>query len=142
MLFHEYDIKVYSVISKSDSWFVKFDEDAMPDFKTLKERLKNLSNSIHEKLEGKSDFFLSQFDSTEEFGGFLYAKSPASFIKELGNMGLKRFNDYHSTSLSLNMQTQDGRRLKIYNKTMHPLFAADSVSKRIGMGGKQFFQSS
>lgn len=31
------------------------------------------------------------------------------------------------------------RRLKIYNKTMHPLFAADSVSKRIGMGGKQFF---
>jgi hypothetical protein len=34
------------------------------------------------------------------------------------------------------------KRLKLYNKTIHPLFAAESVSKRIGMGGKQFFQSS
>jgi hypothetical protein len=35
-----------------------------------------------------------------------------------------------------------GQRLKLYNKKIHPIFAAESVQKRIGMGGKQFFQSS
>lgn len=35
-----------------------------------------------------------------------------------------------------------GHRVKIYNKTVHPLFATDSVSKQIGTGARQFFLSS
>jgi hypothetical protein len=34
------------------------------------------------------------------------------------------------------------RRVKIYNKTLHPLFAAEAVHKKIGMGTKAFFHSS
>jgi hypothetical protein len=57
-------------------------------------------------------------------------------------VGLKQYRGYHSTSLSVNLDAGTNRRLKLYNKTIHPLFATESVGKRIGMGGKQFFQSS
>jgi hypothetical protein len=64
------------VIAKEKSWFVKFDEDAVPDFHTLKQRLEQLSAAAHERLAGISEFFFKQIDLTEEFGGFLYAKEP------------------------------------------------------------------
>jgi hypothetical protein len=51
---------------------VKLDEDSMPDIKTVKERLKNLSDSTHEKLAGASGFFISQADRTYEYKGFFY----------------------------------------------------------------------
>jgi hypothetical protein len=38
--------------------------------------LKQLSAAAHERLAGTSEFFFKQIDSTEEFGGFLYAKDP------------------------------------------------------------------
>jgi hypothetical protein len=38
-LFQQHEIKVYTVIAKGTSWFVKFDEDSTPDFDTLKHRL-------------------------------------------------------------------------------------------------------
>ncbi len=34
------------------------------------------------------------------------------------------------------------RRVKIYNKTLHPLFATDAVQKKIGMGTSAFFHCS
>jgi hypothetical protein len=40
------------VIAKDNNWFVKFDEDAMPDFKTLIMRLRDICISTHEKLAG------------------------------------------------------------------------------------------
>ena len=63
-------------------------------------------------------------------------------MQGLKELNLKQQRGYHSTSLSINLDAGDNQRLKLYNKTIHPLFASDSVSKRIGMGGKQFFQSS
>lgn len=32
--------------------------------------------------------------------------------------------------------------MKIYNKTLHPLFACESVQKKVGMGSSAFFHSS
>ena len=61
----------------------------MPDFATLKNRLKELSDSTHEKLEGQSEFFFYQIDSTEEFEGFLYAKDLKKLISDLKKLGLK-----------------------------------------------------
>ena len=57
-LFQKYDLKLHTVVSKEKCWFVKLDEDAMPDFLTLKKILKNLSNFGHEQLAGQSEFFL------------------------------------------------------------------------------------
>ena len=37
---------------------------------------------------------------------------------------------------------KNNERIKLYNKTLHPLFAPESVYKKIGMGGRQFFMSS
>jgi len=34
------------------------------------------------------------------------------------------------------------QRYKLYNKTLHPLFATESVQKKIGMGTQAFFHSS
>jgi hypothetical protein len=75
-LFQRHELKVQTVIVKERSWFVKLDEDAAPDFRTLKQRLKQLSGAAHKCLAGTSEFFFKQIDSTEEFGGFLYAKDP------------------------------------------------------------------
>lgn len=32
--------------------------------------------------------------------------------------------------------TKQNERIKFYNKTTHPLFAPESVFKKIGMGGR------
>jgi len=46
-------LKVYTIVAKKQGhWFVKFDEDSMPEFSTLKTRLKELSDYAHEKLAG------------------------------------------------------------------------------------------
>lgn len=55
---------------------------------------------------------------------------------------LKQNHNYNQDSFLMNFEVEKGRRLKIYNKTLHPLFATDSASKRMGMGGRQFFLSS
>jgi hypothetical protein len=52
------------VVAKDDRWFVKLDEDTMPNFKETKRRLKELSNTVHEELKGDHDFFLRQADRT------------------------------------------------------------------------------
>lgn len=46
-LFQKYNLKLHTVVSKEESWFLKFDEDAMPDFLTLKKTLKKLSDFVH-----------------------------------------------------------------------------------------------
>jgi hypothetical protein len=79
----------------------------MPDFNTLKQRLKHLSAAAHEHLAGKGEFFFKQIDATEEFGGFLYAKEPKELIKSLKEFGLKQCRGYHSTTLSINMDAGD-----------------------------------
>jgi hypothetical protein len=114
----------------------------MPDFLTLKARLKQLSDTVNESLRGESEFFIQQLDETKEYQGFLYTPNFAEVSKALKSVNLKQKKDYHSSSFFLNLDAGKDRRLKIYNKTVHPLFASDSVSKKIGMGAKQFFQSS
>ena len=39
-LFRDHELKVYTVVVKEKSWFVKFDEDCLPNFGVLEERLK------------------------------------------------------------------------------------------------------
>ena len=48
----QFELLVYTVVGKESSWFVKLDEDAMPDFNEVKERLKKLSDFVHESLAG------------------------------------------------------------------------------------------
>ena len=57
---------------------------------------------------------------------------------------MQQYLKYHSTSycLQLRKEEDENERIKIYNKTLHPLFAPESVQKKIGMGGKAFFLSS
>jgi hypothetical protein len=49
-LFQEFELKLFTVISKANGWFVKLDEDTMPDFTIVKERLWKLSTTANEKL--------------------------------------------------------------------------------------------
>ena len=60
-------------MSKQTSWFVKLNEDLMPDFQTVKVRLKELVATTHEELGGNTDFFIEQVDETKEYCGFLCA---------------------------------------------------------------------
>jgi len=46
------------VIAKDERWFIKLDEDAMSKFPVTKQRLRELSNTTHEKLQGEHDFYL------------------------------------------------------------------------------------
>jgi hypothetical protein len=76
-------LKVYTTIGKKKTWFVKLDEDAMPRFDELKDKLCQLSDFAHEKLAGHHDFFLRQIDSTYEYHGFFYAKNVKNLVKQL-----------------------------------------------------------
>ena len=51
-LFRQHELKVQTIVTKENSWFVKFDEDSAPDFNTLKQRLRQLSADAHEQLSG------------------------------------------------------------------------------------------
>jgi hypothetical protein len=51
-LFAKHQLRLWTVIPKQNSWFVKLDEDAMPDFLTVKARLRVLSENINENLRG------------------------------------------------------------------------------------------
>jgi hypothetical protein len=59
----------------------------------------------------------------------------------MAQLGLKKRRGYHQTSTCIQLSTKN-ERVKLYNKTLHPLFACESVFKKIGMGGRQFFLSS
>ena len=48
----KFELLVYTVVGKESSWFIKLNEDAMPDFNEVKERLKKLSEFVHESLAG------------------------------------------------------------------------------------------
>jgi hypothetical protein len=45
--------------------------------------------TAHEQLAGNGEFFFTQIDTTEEFGGFLYAKEPKFLVDSLKEFGLK-----------------------------------------------------
>jgi len=94
---------VFSVVHKEQSWFVKLDEDAAPSIRVLKRRLQQMSDTAHEDLQGDQDFFLLQFDGTEEFTGFFYCQNAKEFVKTFEAIGLKQCPGYHSNSLSLNL---------------------------------------
>ena len=108
----------------------------MPDFQTVKARLKELVAITHEELGGNTDFFIEQVDETKEYCGFLCAKDVKAATDTFKEINLKPQKDYHQTTLCLNLDSGKNSRLKVYNKTVHPLFASDSVAKKIGMGGK------
>ena len=57
-LFLQYNLPTWTVVSKQTSWFVKLNEDLMPDFQTVKARLKELVAITHEELGGNTDFFI------------------------------------------------------------------------------------
>lgn len=107
----------------------------MQDIEATKERLKNLSDSAHEKLAGTSEFFISQVDRTYEYKGFFYCVVD-QLVTAMSELQLKKMHGYHCNRFCLNLEAEDGRRVKIYNKTIHPLFAPDSVIKKIGMGSR------
>jgi hypothetical protein len=83
-LFADHELRTWTVISKQKSWFVKLDDDAMPDFETVKLRLKELSAYTNEKLGSQSEFFITQVDETKEYQGFLYAKEAKKLVKQFG----------------------------------------------------------
>ena len=68
-------------------------------------------------------------------------QNPKLFVKALAHLGLKQHRGYHQTSNCIQLRNKK-QRVKIYNKTIHPLFASESVFKKIGMGGRPFFLSS
>ena len=51
-LFEKFNIKVFSVVHKEQSWFVKLDEDAAPSIRVLKRRLLQMSDTAHQELHG------------------------------------------------------------------------------------------
>jgi hypothetical protein len=91
-LFERVNVKVFSVVHKEESWFVKLDEDAAPSIRVLKRRLLQMSDTANEELRG--DY---------EFTGFFYCQNAKEFVKTFNAIGLKQCPGYHSNSLSLNL---------------------------------------
>ena len=50
-LFAKHNLRIWTVIPKEDSWFIKFDEDVIPVVELLKPKLKELLSSANQKLE-------------------------------------------------------------------------------------------
>jgi len=67
----------------------------MPDFQTVKARLKELSATTHENLSGNVDFFIEQVDETKEYCGFLCAVDVGAAINTFKVIKLKAQKDYH-----------------------------------------------
>jgi len=49
-LFAKHNLRIWAVIPKVDSWFIKFDEDVIPKVEILKPKLKELFSSANQKL--------------------------------------------------------------------------------------------
>ena len=94
-LFLQQNLPTWTIVSKQTSWFVKLNEDLMPDFETVKARLKELSAVANEKLGGETNFFIEQIDETKEYCGFLYAKDVKVAIDTFKEIKLKAQKDYH-----------------------------------------------
>jgi hypothetical protein len=81
--------------------------------------------------------------------------NPADFAKDFAELDLHKSpsSSYKSFSTCLHLEQSHidpldhrskivDRRIKMYNKTISPLFAPESVFKKIGMGSSAFFHCS